>query len=102
MHAFQEDEDQPELAQHLPEIRDSGNVKNQKNEPSCQVLSTIKCITPKCSKKAMYNFWDNPLPMFCDIHKYEGMLEVVEGEDGKGVVRGKTGKGKRVQKCMGT
>ena len=95
--AFQEVEDQPELAQQLQGIRDSDKVKKQGNEPLCELLTNIKCITPKCSKKAMYNFCDNPLPMFCDNHKYEGMVQVVAGEDGKGVVTGKTGKGKRVR-----
>ena len=88
--------EEKKLAQEFKKIRDT-NMDNKKGKvEEVELLTTIKCITPKCSRKAAYNFCDNPLPMFCDQHKYEGMVDVVSGLGGTGFVPGENGKGKHV------
>ena len=36
----------------------------------------MTCMTAKCAKRAGFNFEDEPFPKFCELHKYEGMIEV--------------------------
>ena len=38
----------------------------------------MKCMGPKCSKRSTYNFDDQQYPKFCEIHKYEGMVDVTQ------------------------
>ena len=85
--AFSEQVDEKRLQKELKCIRQP--VLKQEAES----LTGFKCITPKCSKKGLFNFSDRPMPMFCEDHCYEGMVDVVSqtvkgGKDQKSI-RGK-------------
>jgi hypothetical protein len=38
---------------------------------------TFKCIQQKCARKAYFGFDDEAVPRFCELHKIEGMVELV-------------------------
>ena len=69
--AFSEQVDEKGLQKELKCIRQP--VLKQEAES----LTGLKCITPKCGKKGLFNFSERPMPMFCEDHRYEGMIDVV-------------------------
>ena len=93
--AFQEVVDEKELAQELKNIRDGERENTTGQVQQVQLLTSIKCITPKCSRKASFNFCDKDVPMFCVQHKYEGMVDVVSLGTSQ-IVSGNKGHGKRL------
>ena len=58
---------------HAPAPTVLDEIKQQRAD-----FQKMKCMGPKCSKRSIYNFDDQQYPKFCEIHKYEGMVDVTQ------------------------
>ena len=55
---------------HAPQPTAQQQLQQQRAD-----FQKMKCMGPKCSKRSSFNFDIQQVPKFCEVHKYEGMVD---------------------------
>ena len=74
--AFEDNVNVSDVREHLEEIHAAPPTAQQQLQQQRADFHKLKCRGSKCGKRATYNFDDQHFPKFCELHKYEGMVDV--------------------------